>query len=190
MPATLYAISFQPTASVLAVCSFEKQNLADAAAWQQLRDALVGDALPINLGAAPKFKVPASFLAVDAIPTVLPSDDVVLNPYLHQVSLLSPTDAVVPGDGKDKILKSTGADNIDNSGGAGITHDDAAKTITIKFTTVPSVAWLVYESELPVKGDIATKTVTFTFGSSVSLSGADKEYLLFTSSAQVKVRQL
>jgi hypothetical protein len=202
MPATLHAISFLPTGNVLAVCTLEKQNLADAAAWAQLRDALVGDALSISLLQSPpapskmvpdpKFSIPKEFLAVDPIPTILPSDDVVGNPYTHQVSLLSPTAVAVPGDGTDKILKGTGADNIDLAAlPRPIDPDVAANTITITFTTVPTVAWLVLEGQLPVKGNIntTTKKVTFSFGSAVSLA-TNTQFLLFTDSAEVKVRLL
>jgi hypothetical protein len=177
MPAAFYTISFTATSNVLAVCSFEKQSPADQAAWDKLRDTLVGSKLSIRLAAAPKFEIAASLLAVDAV-TGNPEAEVVTNPYLFQLSLAS-VGAVVAGDGKDKLVKKA-ADNAYVSA----VGNDGTKTVTVtlQYASTPVVpAWLLYEGQSPVAGvldPVTQTTITFKLPTNLTIAAKDAFVLL------------
>jgi hypothetical protein len=178
MSAAFYTISFKATSNVLAVCSFEKQAPADQAAWDKLRDALVGSKLPIRLATPPMFEIAASLLAVDAL-SGTPDAELTTNPYLFQLSLAS-ADPVVAGDGKDKLVKKA-ADNAYDS----VAGDNGTKTVTVKllYPSTPDVpAWLLYEGQSPVAGnldpsDTTNKTIAFRLPTTVTIA-ADDEFVL------------
>lgn len=108
MPSGLYTISFKATRGVVALCSLDKKHLADQAAWDQLRTALVGARFPISMagGGAP-LEIAASRLGCDLVRDLpaLELASVLADPYRYRVSLepAGPTPAE-PGDGKEKIL--------------------------------------------------------------------------------------
>ncbi|HWO25312.1 MAG TPA: hypothetical protein VNO30_41515 [Kofleriaceae bacterium] len=48
MPTTLYALSFRSSGNILGVCSLGEQKLDDQAAWDALRDRLIGSKLVLT----------------------------------------------------------------------------------------------------------------------------------------------
>src|SRR5689334_12184980 len=109
MPSALYAISYVPTGSVVALCSFEKQDLPDRPGWARLLATLVGARLPISLSTSgAPLELPASELACDLLkaPSRQDYEAALAEPYRFRVSL-DPDGAAVPelGDGKEKVLK-------------------------------------------------------------------------------------
>src|SRR5690242_10713905 len=110
MPSALYAISHKATRSLLALCSFEKRDLVDSAAWDQLLASLVGARLPISISGGAPIEIDASELGCDLVTNLSPLElePVLADPYAYRVSV-DPAGAVVqPGDGKEKALKSAG----------------------------------------------------------------------------------
>ena len=109
MPSALYAISYRPTASVVALCSLEKQDLPDKAAWDRLLATLIGPRLPISLltSGAP-IEIPAYLLGCDLVrpPSQQELEAALAEPYRFQVGLEQEGPTVPElGDGKEKILK-------------------------------------------------------------------------------------
>ena len=109
MPAALYAISYRPTASLVALCSFEQQDLADEPAWARLLTMLVGARLPISLstGGAP-IELATNELACDLVQTPSRQDleAVLAEPYRFRVSVDPDAPGLPPlGDGKEKVLR-------------------------------------------------------------------------------------
>lgn len=177
MPAAFYTISFKATSSVLAACSFEKQSPPDQAAWDKLRDTLVGGKLPIGLAETPVFEIGASLLAVDAIADTPPAQ-LTTNPYAYQLVMAS-TDPPVPGDGKDKAVKEAADNTYDKAKG-----DDGTKivTVTLKFSTTDTVpAWLLYQGQPPVVGVLDStddKKLNFKLPTTVTIAVGDEIVLL------------
>lgn len=103
MPSALYAITHKLSFQVLALTSFEKQTPADQAAWDALRDALVGEKLVIpSLVDQDPIEILADKLAIDEIETDDPSeyfDD----PYRFQL-VEQVGQPITPGDGTPKEL--------------------------------------------------------------------------------------
>jgi hypothetical protein len=174
MPAAFYAISFKATASVVAFCSLEKQAPADRAAWDKLRDALVGDALPIGFSAQSPLRLPFTTLAVDLI-TDPPPRGVISDPYAYQVSSVEAE--VVPGDGKEKVLKAASSNGV--AGPIAIDKVSKLVTVTLNVPPPPTVAaWLLFEGLEPISAtSIAGLTVTFQLPGGVAL-GAKADVLL------------
>src|SRR5512147_2925575 len=108
MPSALYTISFKATRGVVALCSCEKKNLVDPAAWEQFRTTLIGASLPISMsGSGAALEIAASELGCDLVRDLpaLELASVLADPYRYCVSLdpAGPTPAQ-PGDGKEKVL--------------------------------------------------------------------------------------
>lgn len=164
MSVTLYTISLKSTSNVLAFCTFEKRSLIDQAAWDKLRDDLVGDALPIGLSSNREIQIRAPFLGVDAIAEPVPSD--MSNPYLFQLHLSAPT--AIAGDGTEKTLASVPAS-------ANVTSIDVKTTaavVTLDFTPPDlPLARLVIDKNDPIDGFVVDKTAkTLTFGIPAALT--------------------
>jgi hypothetical protein len=184
MPAAFYAISFKATSSVLAFCSFEKQSAPDQAARDQLRDALVGDKLPVGLSPNGTLKIAPTLLAVDAI-TGTPPADITDDPYKYQLGSAG-TDPVLAGDGKDKTLKPAGANTVNGL----ITATATTKVVSVLLSldapapnppgAVP--AWLLFDDLSPIAGVIAPgnkKLITFQLPLTLTLAAGDERDVLF-----------
>jgi hypothetical protein len=104
MPVALYAVSHAKTFSVLAICSLEKQTLPDQAAWDNLRDRLVGDKLAISMttNTLRPIMIDASELAVDEV-AATDLNPIYDNPYAFMLAEQAGT-ALIAGDGKPKKL--------------------------------------------------------------------------------------
>jgi hypothetical protein len=175
MPAAFYAISFKATASVLAFCSLEKQAPPDQAAWDKLRDGLVGDALPVGLPVTKALQLPSSSLAVDLIGGAPPSR-VIVDPYAYQVSLVG-GDAV-PGDGKEKALKPAGGNTVSS---IAVNKTTGVVTVTLDRLSAADVpAWLIFDDLEPIGATRVFNTiVTFQLPTTISVgSSADVVVLM------------
>lgn len=116
MPSALYAISYRPTASVVAVCSLEQQELPDRPSWLALLETLVGTGLPISLPTRTgSFEIPVHELGCDLVrpPSQKDLEDVLAEPYQFRVTL-DPGGAgtVQPGDGQEKVLRRAGENAV------------------------------------------------------------------------------
>lgn len=184
MAVVFYTVSFQATATVLTYASFTKQTLPDQAARDNLRDLLVGPKLPIGTDSPVKFEIPASFLAVDAIPDTPPTA-FITNPTQFQVGLSAPG-PVIPGDGVDKVLQNANSNSFQSVVG----FVNATKQLTIQLqlsTDINIVAWIVYQNQPPILGhrDPAPandKNIIFTFPTSFSSTPGD-EFLFLMQGA-------
>src|SRR3954464_6166065 len=90
MSSALYTISYKPTCSVVALCSFEKKNLVDQAAWDQFLTTLIGAKLPISISSHDAaIEIAASDLGGDLVKPLAPLDleAVLMDPYSYRVSV-------------------------------------------------------------------------------------------------------
>jgi hypothetical protein len=109
MSSALYAISYRQTGGVVALCSFEQQELPDPPAAAALLGRLVGARLPLSLSTSgAPLAIPASELACDRVkpPSRQDLDAALAEPYLFRVGLEADAAALPPlGDGKEKALR-------------------------------------------------------------------------------------
>ncbi len=130
MPSALYAISYKATASVLAVCSLEKQDLTSKKAPDELRTRLVGDKLTISMSTKTQqpLAIGADDLAADEI-DIVDQAPLVSDPYAYGLVAQDPTQPVHAGDGTvKKVAKGS------NSVTVALTHNGV---LTVTFTNAP-----------------------------------------------------
>jgi hypothetical protein len=174
MPPALYAISFKRTGHVLAICSFEKQSLANAAAAQALLEKLVVKHLVIAASSGQEIRVGLDELVLDPVAGKAAPADVIANPWAYQVQ----GPAANFGDGNDKQLVPATTNTVDtvalvNGGGLTVTLHSS--------DPIPHDAWVVFEgSPAPVAGTTLTngKTVTMSI-TAVSVAANVSYGLLF-----------
>jgi len=170
MPVALYAISHLETLKVLAIVSFEKRNLVDKQAWEQLRKELIGDKLVLDLGAHAlgPIAIPAAQLAVDEIDLAGGDPkDIYDDPFAYELAAQGTTQ-VAPGDGTPKKLFRLSTSLPVTLTTAGVL------TLTI---APPSMAYVVFEGSppepRPVTGTPGTpKPETFQVATSLSSTQA------------------
>jgi hypothetical protein len=157
MPSALYTIAYKPTSSVVALCSFEKREISDAAAAAQLLGELVGVGLPVPMSrAGAAIEIAASELGCDLVTDPSPQDlqAILANPYRYRVNS-APTEAATttPGDGKEKVL--IAADVIGVSSVELIPGAPSGPTAHVVVTltgnvTFPATARLLFDDRQPM----------------------------------------
>jgi len=198
MPSALYAISYRPTCSVVALCSFENQDLVDPAAWDQLLAALVGAALPISMstsGAA--LEIAASELGCDLVkdPSRQDFETALAEPYRFRVTL-DPEPPTLPilGDGKEKVLRKANKNAVK----AIALVDGTPAQVKVTLATAPPdgvAARLVFEGRDPVSKepsrDPASKDLVFTLPADVSINpSASYGVVFFMEGTPVEARSV
>jgi hypothetical protein len=167
MSSALYAISYVPTGGVVALCSFEKQELLDQAAWDRLRDTLVGTRLPISLptGGVP-LEIPPNELGCDLVrvPSRQDYEDALAEPYRFRVSL-DPEESgpVRPGDGREKVLRRANKNAVQS-----ITLIVAGDVLTQVKVTLASPVSVGVDARLLFEGEFATRVASATRDPTVS----------------------
>ena len=157
MPPALYAISFKRTGHVLAICSFEKQSLANADAARALLEKLMVNHLVIAASSGQEIRVGLDELVLDPIAGKAAPADVIASPWTYQVQ----GPAAQFGDGSDKQLiaatKAVDAVALAAGGGLTVTLHSADGT--------PQQAWALFQgAPAPISG------TTLTNGNVVTMS--------------------
>jgi hypothetical protein len=186
MPAAFHAISFRDTRSLLALTSFEKQELVDDAARLALRDTLVGGQLPVRLGQDTKLEIPASYLALDVLSEPPSNREAPRYPYRFKIDLAS-TGEVVAGDGAEKIVTEAALYSY-----ASRAYNTTTSSLTVTFTqSLPRPpagklpAWIVIREHLPIPGvlDAANdKIIKFQLPSTIA---ANEKFLLLVQDSPI-----
>jgi len=158
MSSALYAISYTPTSSVIALCRLEKQTLVDQAAWDQLRAALVGQRLPISIStSAPtvELALPAGELGCDLVNDLSPLDlePVLAEPFRYRV-VVDPAGPTVAGDGKPKLLGKADVHSVSSITLTPASDGARAKvTVTLRDKANVAGARLVFEGRAPISSE-------------------------------------
>jgi hypothetical protein len=155
MPAALYGVSFKKTAHLIAIASFEKRELPDAAAAQQLLEDLVGKSLVISAWLRSPIKVDLDQLAADPISGQASPPDKIANVYGYQVQAGSGA----LGDGTEKDLALATGNTVSK-----FTLDSSAM-LTVTLSAADPIlhdAWVLFEgATAPIKGSSVANQTSF-----------------------------
>ena len=185
MPSALYAISYRPTCSVVALCSFEKQDLVGPAAWDQLLAALVGAALPLSMSTSgATIEIVASDLGCDLVkqPSRQDFEAALAEPYRYRVSL-DPETPTLPilGDGKEKVLRKANRNAVKSIA----LIDGVSAQVKVTLASPPPdgfIARLIFEGRDPATASRETSTsrdLLFTLPSDVTITASASYGVLF-----------
>ena len=206
MPSALYTIAYKPTKSVVALCSFEKRELSDAAAADQLLTELVGAGLPVPLsGSAPAIEIAASELGCDLVadPATADFQGLLANPYRYRVNI-DPEEAnatTTPGDGKEKFLITAAAIGVSSieliigSPSSSTAHVVVTLTGAVTF---PATARLLFDDRGPMvvqttleeKGITVSRVLVFQRVDAEIKAGEEHHVMFFMEGAPVVARTL
>jgi hypothetical protein len=179
MPVAFHAISFRDTRTLLALASFEKQELIDDDARNKLRDSLVARELLIRVDTSAKFTVASSYLALDVLSEPPPRSSYT-DPLSFKINLAS-TGEVVAGDGSEKIITKA-------SLYAAVTVARATPgSLKITFNeSLPASlpAFVVFRDQLPIKGEVKGSSPEAIFPIETG-TVTNEPFLLFAQDARV-----
>jgi hypothetical protein len=173
MPAALYGVSFKKTGHLLAICSFEKRELADSTAAQQLLEDLVGKSLVISAWLRSPIKVDLDQLAADPLRGQAAPPDKIANVYGYQVQ----AGGGALGDGKEKDLALATGNTINKL------ELDANAILKVTLGVADSIshdAWVLFEgAAAPIKGTSTAGQPTIKISIPLPVSSTQSYGFLF-----------